>query len=496
MWGEQYGGPGTWPYGGPAQPNGPATNGAEPSMSPLPVKKGGRRRRLAVVAVIAALAVGVAGTAVVLSQSSAKPAAASTPARSGTPTPSPTDSTPDTSSQAAATLAILDRRAAALHKGDLAAWLADVDPDQPALVAHQKMLFTNLRKLPLSQFRWVALGGIAVDFPVPASVTAKLTDEQAVYGSSVDLQYALRGYDAFAVDDDYSPIFLERGGRWLLAGDLTQSREADDAWVEPWDTEPIVVGTGKHSLVVLSASDAKKLKATVAQADAALGKVAAMWPVGTHRAVFYDTRNRQVFATYLGGSLGTDDYAGVTRALRDVSIGPGPDDLRVVLNPKYAPPGSSQVPALMRHEFTHVAKWNDQGDGTPKWAIEGIAEYTAFRDRPSDARIDDKIAVDASKGHLPKTLPSSDSFFASDASSSYDYGIAWCTFEFISERYKETKVRALYEALAKIDSPRDSPAATAAEAHAFKSVLGMSEASFVKKLNAWIKLVIRNAPGG
>jgi hypothetical protein len=489
MAGGEYGGPGSWPYGGPVEG---AAAPAAPPEHPVAPKHSGRRRVL--IAVAAALAVGVAGTGVALSQSSSKPAAVGA-AHQTTPAPTASASPTDTTAQAAATQAILDRRAAALSKGDLAGWLADVDTDQPALVAHQKMLFANLAKLPLSDFRWVAPGGGAEVLPVPASVSSQLTDEQALYSPGLELQYAFRGYDNVAVEDRYVPIFLERGGRWLLAGDQTQSQAIDGRWVEPWDTEPIVVGTGKHSLVILSASDAKLLKTTVAQADAALAKVAAMWAVGTHRAVFYDTRNVDVFATFLGASVKTGDYDGVTRAVPDASIGPSDDDLRVVANPTYDPPGSSQIPALLRHEFTHVAKWTDEGEGTPLWAIEGIAEYTAYRGHPSDQRVSAEIGKEASKGRLPKSLPTTKSFFASSASSDFDYGIAWCTFEYISERYKETKLRALYEALAKIDSPPDSAEAKAAEGRAFQSVLHMSEATFVKGLNAWIKQVIRPVPG-
>lgn len=443
-----------------------------------------------IVAVVTAVAVAVVATAVAVTHSSAgthpKPGAAA----SSQPSASPTSTVTDTAAQDAAVQALLDRRAAALTKGDLAGWLADVDPDQPALLAHQRMLFANLRKLPFSLFRYgPADSEIRGDHTVPATILSQLTDQQGVYSPGITLFYQFRGYDQVPVDDQYVPIFLLRSGKWLLAGDQTSSQE-DYRWVEPWDTEPIVVGTGHHSLVVLSASDAKRLPAMVAQADAALAKVAAMWPVGAHNAILFDTRNVDVFATYLGSSVPTGEYDGITRALGAGASTRAQDDLRVVANPSYDPPGSSGIPALLRHEFTHVAKWADSSDGTPLWATEGIAEYTAYRGHPTDQRVSAQIGKDASKGRLSKTLPTTKSFYA-DATAYYDYGIAWCTFEYISERYTETKVRALYEALAKVPGTPDSAAAHAAEAKAFQSVFHLSEASFVKGLNAWIKQVIR-----
>jgi hypothetical protein len=324
---------------------------------------------------------------------------------------------------------------------------------------------------------------------VPETVTATLSDFQAVYSPWVVLDYQFRGFDPSPVADQYIPVFLRRAGVWLLAGDQTVA-QSDYRWVEPWDTEPIAVGHGRHALVVVSASDARRLPAMVSAADSALSAVAAMWSVGTHQAVLYDTRNTDVFATYLGTSVPSGEYAGITRGLGDGSARRAGEDLRVVVNAAYDPPGSRDLPALMRHEFTHVAKWADQSPGTPLWASEGIAEYTAYRNNVSAQRISGQIGADASRGRLPRTEPTDASFYAT-ATTGYDYGFAWCTFEYISERYSESKVRALYEAVATISAPADSAAAVAAQGRAFRRVLGISLAQFVRDLDAWIKQVIR-----
>ena len=215
-----------------------------------------------------------------------------------------------------------------------------------------------------------------------------------------------------------------------------------------------------------------------------------MWPVGDHQVVLYDTRNSDVFASYIGSAVPAGEYAGVTRGLGPGVPHGGAQDLRVVVNAAYDPPGSSDLPALMRHEFTHVAKWGDQGSGTPLWASEGIAEYTAYRGNVGAQRISGQIGADASHGRLPRTEPTDASFYA-PATTDYDYGFAWCTFEYISERYSESKVRALYEAMATISAPPDSAAAVAAQARGFRRVLGISQAQFVRQLDAWIKQVIR-----
>jgi len=487
-----YAGPGAWPYGGPAGAGGPLPPGPAGGLARAGRRPPHRRRR-ALVAVAAALVVVVVGTAVGVAhggRSAAAGTAVPTPGSAASSSAGESAAAADLAAEDAAAWAILDRRAAALQRGSLAGWLADVDPTQPALVAQQRMLFANLRRLPLALFRYGPYQGAPrgpVDVPPNAIPTS--TSVQADYSMWVGLAYQFRGFDREPVVDQYLPIFVRRDGAWLLAGDQT-STQGDYRWVEPWDKEPIAVGRGRHSLVVVSARDARRLPAMVAAADSALSAVASMWPVGNHQAVLYDTRNSDVFATYLGSEVPAGEYAGVTRGLGQGQTHSGDQDLRVVVNAAYDPPGSSGVPALLRHEFTHVAKWGDQGAGTPLWASEGIAEYTAYRSNVSAQRVSSQIGTDASHGRLPRTEPTDASFYA-PATTDYDYGFAWCTFEYISEQYSESKVRALYEAMATISAPADSAAAVAAQGRGFRRVLGISQAQFVRRLDAWITQVIR-----
>jgi hypothetical protein len=448
-----------------------------------------KRVRSALIAVVAA---GAVGAVAVLAWPTASHGmvVATSKSPSGAASGSPGGYTAADSKRDRETIALLNRRSKALLAGDLAGWLADVDPQLPALVAHQRLLFSNLRKLPLAKFGWTASGtGPSSGYAVPETLSSKFVGAKATYSGAYVLRYQFRGYDKSEIADSYAPVFLLRADKWQLAGDQTSSK-SDTYRVEPWDKTPIAVGTGKLALVVVSASDAKKLPALVSQADAALRRVASMWPGGTQKAVLYDSRDVGVFANYLGSGRSTNDFGGVT-----VSVGPddasaSQQDLRVVVNPVYAAPGSKQLPSLLTHEFTHVAKWTDRSDGTPTWAIEGIAEYTAFRGHPQDQRVSAKIGKDGGTGHLPKSLPRSQSFY-SGATVDYDYGMAWLAFEYISAKYGENKVRLLYERLAKISAPADSSAALKAESQAFRAVVHMSESKFLSGLDKWIAQVIR-----
>lgn len=449
--------------------------------------------KVAIVAVVALVAAGLVAAGVAAARPDGAGSMVGADARATASTGAAAASSVETvAARDRAVQALLQRRAAALRSGDLAGWLADVDPQQPALVAHQRMLFANLRQLPLSRLDWAP----APSWPgrtsgVPVSVSQTLGDLQSIYSPWLVLTYQFAGFDAVPVTDAYLPIIGWRGGRWLLAGDQTQT-QSNYRWVEPWDGEPIIVARGHHVLVVVSASDAGRATALVSVADQALTQVASMWPVGTHQAVLYATRSPAVFSTFLGSGGNTGDYDGLTIGLDDTSTARAQHDLRVVVNPALVPPGSGRMPALLRHEFTHVAKWADESTGTPLWASEGIAEYTAYRFHPGDQLVSGQLGLDASRGRLPRTLPSDQSFFA-DATGYYDYGLAWCTFEYISERYGEGKVRALYESEARVGGTPDSAQARAGQARGFQAVFGVSETTFMAGLDAWIKLVLRPA---
>ena len=159
-----------------------------------------------------------------------------------------------------------------------------------------------------------------------------------------------------------------------------------------------------------------------------------------------------------------------------------------MLNPAYVPPGSSEMPAVLRHEFTHVATLTAAHRGAPVWAIEGAAEYTAYRGHPQDQRVTRRIGADGHAHRLPKQMPASAGFYG--ARQDYLYGYSWLAFEYLSETYGETRLRALYDKLLAIDAAPDSAADRTAEAAAFSAVLHVSEHRFVGQLDSWIPRVL------
>jgi len=388
----------------------------------------------------------------------------------------------------ASVMALFARRSAALRSGSLAGWLADVDPAKKALVAQQKQQFAGLRALPLVSYGVQAGTSAQHDQYVPADDQVGATSTRSL---GLQMVYQLRGFDPGPVAREYVPILAEHDGHLMIEGDQTQNIDPGTP-LEPWESGPIAVAVGKRALVVVSARDRSRLPALVAQADAAVGWVGSMWPkTGSVRPVLYALRDRAVIARYAVHQSTVADFDGVTVGAYDPAADPVVRGTRVLFNPKFVTPTSSValLNDLLRHEFTHVAHWNDTHLGTPTWAIEGIAEYTSFRGHRSDQRISGEIGKAARAGRLPKTLPRTRDFYVDPRG--IHYGMGWLTFEYLSETYGEAKLRKLYYALAAITYEPDSKGALRAESTAFVKVLGVGETTYVTHLNTWIGHVLR-----
>jgi len=388
----------------------------------------------------------------------------------------------------ASILALFAHRSAALKAGNLAGWLADVDPTRKALVAQQKQQFAGLRALPLASYVVQAGRSGQHDQYVPAADQIGATRTRSL---GLQVVYRLRGFDPGPVAREYIPILAEHDGHLMIEGDQTQKIDPETP-LEPWDSGPIAVAAGKHALVIVSARDRSRLSALVARADAAVGWVSSMWPKsGSIRPVLYALRDKAVIGRYAIHASAVADFDGVTVGAYDAGAHPAVRGTRVLFNPKYVTPASSValLNDLLRHEFTHVAHWNDTRRGTPTWAIEGIAEYTSFRGHRSDQRVSGDIGKAARAGRLPKTLPLSRDFYNDPRG--LHYGMGWLAFQYLSETYGETKLRTLYYALAAITYEPDSKGALKAENAAFVKVLGVGERTYVSHLNGWIAHVLR-----
>lgn len=164
-----------------------------------------------------------------------------------------------------------------------------------------------------------------------------------------------------------------------------------------------------------------RLRQVARDADRAVGWVSRIWGdawVGTRRIPVRVPRTEAGFEKLGGG--GVQASATTTRAGT------------VVLNPEVA----SRVTArgqivVLAHEFTHVALRQYLPSDTPRWVIEGSAEFTAYRPTSmSFTRAAPQVARRVRAGR-PPTGPPADRQLAADAphlQRAYQQAYAWCRF--------------------------------------------------------------------
>jgi hypothetical protein len=360
----------------------------------------------------------------------------------------------DVKARDAAVRTILARRAAAVLSRDQRAWLADVDPENASFRRDQGTVFANLMEVRFASWRYESIGR---DFDEPD--LARRYDAPYVL-SPMLLHYAIKGYDPGPVARPEVLTFVERGNRWYVASDS----DADDdlpatGHADPWDRRAMVTGVGKNVLVLADAQDKDRLGALVRTGDAAVARVAKMWPDGwSRKVVIVAVRDPRLLKTYFRTDAeNPNDFAAV--AAQNFDLVPGwtpaqstPYDRqadpqprsRVILNPRNFNPYSSGNADLLTHEITHVATQASTGAGAPAWLVEGAAEYTAYRDDwPLDVRLPPSLTAQVTDGSV--YLPTYD-FYQHDLSANYLAGLFACGY--VANHYGEATLRRYYRQLA------------------------------------------------
>ena len=459
--------------------------------SPDPVDTGPvgapRRRRLPLVLGGAALVLVLGGGAVLTASGAGpEPRPDTVAAGAGAGSPRPAGAMPVPT--AATERALLQRRAAAVLTHDHAAWTADLDRHDDAFRAEQEQLWNNLLAVPLASWRYELVGRaysqpqLAAHYGAPYALPAVL------------LHYALAGYDPHPVARPQVLTFVLRDGRWLLGGDsdadelLPETGHAD-----PWDRRAVVVGRGRHVLVVADATDRARLGALVTLADTAVDRVVAMWPTGwTRRAVVVAVRDPHLLETYFRTEeqSSTDVSAIAVPAFDDVpgwsaaspaEPAPGRPASRIIVNPRYFDPTDPSNEDTLTHELTHVATLPVTRQGAPTWLVEGVAEYTAGRGTRLDPARDlaPSLRQQAAAGSVPLGTAG---FYSTDVASHYEAADLAC--HLIVAKVGERGLRTLYARLGPVRRPYET---LDAQDRAFASVLSETTEQFETELATYVR---------
>jgi hypothetical protein len=383
--------------------------------------------------------------------------------------------------------ATLKRRAKAVIARDRRTWMADVDRRDRSFVKAQQRVFDNLAQLEFATWSYEV---VADGYERPH--LARKYGKAPIFLPPLVLRYAIRGFDPKAVAVPIVLTFVARGSDWQIASDSDVDEDLPEAGhAEPWDRRQVVARKGRNVLVMADAVDRAEVDELVQLGDAAVKKVAAMWPNRWRkRVVISAVRDRRLIETYFRTELQSSEnvaaiavpvFTEVTNWVREPTEEPELASNRVILNARYFDPDNAFNAHLLAHEIAHVATRADTWAGAPTWLVEGAAEYTAGRG--GDVGVGDGLPaslerqVEAGAVQLPGY-----DFFQTDVEANYATGRLAC--HYIADRYGETTLRRLYRRLGHV----------AREIHtleeqdkAFRELLGLGTAQFERRLGAYLK---------
>jgi hypothetical protein len=376
---------------------------------------------------------------------------------------------------------VLDRRAEAVLDRDRAAFMADIDTANKAFVAAQEQLFDNLSKVDFAGWEYELIGE---DYNRPDLADAY---DRPYHLPALLLHYAIKGFDRAEVARPQVLTFIKAGKRWLIASDS----DADDQLPEtghadPWDRRPVVAKRGRSVLVIADAVDKGQLGRLVRVGDAAVRRVAGLWPDGwRRRVVIVAVRDQQLVETYFRSSDRTsENVAAIAVPAFDTVPGWTKDSgeheplvarSRVILNPRYFDATDRRNADLLTHEVTHVATQSRTFPGAPAWLAEGAAEFTAYRYlQPFALRLPKGLARQVAAGSVE--LPTYD-FYNRSVSSHYVAGFLACAY--INDEYGSATLRRVYRVLGRNMREVLIPKA---QRRVFRQVLDTTPAQFSRDL--------------
>lgn len=374
--------------------------------------------------------------------------------------------------------ALLAARSAAVRDRDREAWLATVDPAQPAFLARQAALFDALADVPLDGWEYV----LDPAREQPADPALDRRHGPGWWAPAVTLRYRLAGYDDRPAVEQQALTLVPRDGRWLVAAD----DDFDPVGVRTarglWDAGPVVAVSRSRVLVLGHPGDEPLLQEVARTVQAAVPRVTGVWGQDWAQrvVVLVPADPDELRRLVPGGDLSQ------IAALATAEVADAPGDLpvgdRVVVNPgtfrRLGPVGRRVV---LTHEVTHVATRAATGSAVPAWLVEGLADHVGYLGAGVPLRTaarDLRAAV--RRGDLPGALPADSAFDGAATDLSQAYEQAWLAVELLVQQYGVDRVVELYRAAGRASGPEQVAAA-------FVEQLGTTEQEFTQAWRASLR---------
>ena len=380
---------------------------------------------------------------------------------------------------------LLNRHGAAVLARASGAYLADVDPApvSASFRSAQQQTIAGLAGVPLHSWQYAVAAPVTDRTAITAAATRLGGPVSIVH---VTLSYALDYVDRSPVSHDLWWTFVQRRGHVYVAADSDMAGLGGASWKGPWDFGPIVTHRGRASLVLAHPADRPELDAIAAEVDDAIPAVTAVWGSNWARqvAVLLPGSSTE-FAALAGQQAPTvvADTSAETVFESSASSTGGDTGARVILNPTALgtmTPLGRQI--VLRHEITHVATADVTAIATPRWLVEGFADYVANlgTGQPVGSAAAE-LRAEVNRGVVPAALPS-ETDFASTTRLAAVYQEAWLACRLIAARAGQPALVRFYTSVANSDLPPSR-----AVAAAFPAVLHETQAAFVAQWQAYLK---------
>lgn len=334
---------------------------------------------------------------------------------------------------------LLDVRAQAVRDGDRAAFLATLDPSDPALVQRQRRFFANMRDLPLATFDYTVL---QASWPSPLLAAAWGPDASL---PQVRVTTQLDGFDAEPVNRITGFAFGRINGRPLIVSELTGAGEQfPGSSPAPWDLVRIRVQSDGQTLQLFDDGTWESAPLIGSVLRRGVANVQEGLPFSWDgRVVVYVFSRKVVLDSFEGVPGGNITHLGAMTF--PVYAEPGQPTLagtRFTLLPSSVQAGQPFLDRITRHELTHVAV-GDRDDGAPVWFAEGLAEYMGARSIRKVNRKIATVAVDQARRGVGG-LPSSTAFNGKDQA--WHYALSWMACDYIVATQGEPRLWELMDA--------------------------------------------------
>jgi hypothetical protein len=377
---------------------------------------------------------------------------------------------------------LLAAQARAVIGHDAARLRTVLDPSAAARRFRTEQLgeLANLRAVPLAGWGYTVIGQIR---DRAAERAATLRYRAPVLLLHVTLGYRLRGVDALPSRHDLYLSFVARDRHTYLAGDDALATEGMTSWTGPWHYGPLAVAKGHRTLVVGPQASQRALPGLASAADAAVTAVTAVWGTGwTQRVAVVVPASTAEFDSLTGTAARDVSAAALTEGV-DAASGE-PYGQRLVLDPSELPRLTAAGRAIvMRHEVTHLAAAPDTADITPRWLVEGFADYVAERgiDEPV-RRTAAELHAAVAAGRVPQVLPQDSAFDATGTALAGVYEQSWLACRLIAERVGVSGLVRFYRDVGTALEPQAQ-----AVADAFGRVLHETQGAFTAQWRAYLK---------